>query len=244
MVVEPLHVVDGKQFITRSVPLRSFLIGSKLHFKQGHCLQCPGIIFALLCAPKDVLRNVLHPRRTHRMRQRGYRSRQRFIHRRNQIGRERGIRKVFHPLRPVRGSWGAYVIQPAGRPHVPDLRRIAEQMTRGDHYTASSGDAPRCAAPSLSPSATRSISPTPLRSGSGPGGWASRPMIFSASQGKSAIQSPPSARRSTCEKHPRLGRLRRFKFTLPLFSSRGYSRGDRGSTGGIGQGKYPPAEPG
>jgi hypothetical protein len=43
------------------------------------------------------------------MRQRGYRSRQRFIHRRNQIGRERGIRKVFHPLRPVRGREGARV---------------------------------------------------------------------------------------------------------------------------------------
>ncbi len=107
--VEPLHVVDGKQFLTRSVPLRSFLIGSKLHFKQGHRLQCPGIIFTLLRAPKDALGNVLHPRRTHRMRQRGYRSRQRFIHRRNQIGRERGIRKIFHPVRPVRGSWGACV---------------------------------------------------------------------------------------------------------------------------------------
>jgi hypothetical protein len=106
MLVE-LHLVNEKQFLTRSVPLRSFLIGSKLHFKQGHRLQCPGIIFALLRTPKDALRNVLHPRRTHWMRQRSYRCRQRFIHRRNQIGRKRGIRKIFHPLRPVRGREGS-----------------------------------------------------------------------------------------------------------------------------------------
>ena len=33
--------------------------------------------------------------------------------------------------------------QPAGRPHVPNLRRTVEQIMRGDHYTASLGDAPR-----------------------------------------------------------------------------------------------------
>src|SRR5712664_3087090 len=32
--------------------------------------------------------------------------------------------------------------QPAGRPHVPHLRRSEEQIMLGDHYTASLGDAP------------------------------------------------------------------------------------------------------
>jgi hypothetical protein len=32
--------------------------------------------------------------------------------------------------------------QPADRPHVPNWRRIAEQIMPGDHYTASLGDAP------------------------------------------------------------------------------------------------------
>jgi len=35
--------------------------------------------------------------------------------------------------------------------------------------------------------------------------------------GKLVIRSPPSARRSTCGKRPRRGRLCRFKFTLLLF---------------------------
>lgn len=148
-------------------------------------------------------------------------------------GENEAFEKSF--IRCVRfaGRGVRVLIQPAGRPHVPNLRRIAEQIMRGEHYTGSLGDAPD-AHRQASPSATRSIWLTPLRSAPGPGGWA-WPMIFSASQGKSAIQSPPSARRSTSGKHPRLGRPRRFKFTLPLFSSRGCSRGDRGSTDGIGQ---------
>ena len=35
------------------------------------------------------------------LRQRGYRALQRFIHRLDQIRRKRGIREIFHPLRPV-----------------------------------------------------------------------------------------------------------------------------------------------
>ena len=83
-------------------------------------------------------------------------------------GENEAFEKSF--IRCVRfaGRGVRVLIQPAGRPHVPNLRRIAEQIMRGDHYTASLGDANRCAAPSLGPSATRSIWLTPLKSGPGP----------------------------------------------------------------------------
>jgi hypothetical protein len=92
---------------------------SKLHFNQSHRVQSPGVTFALLRTPKNVLRDVLHAGRTHRMRQRGYGFLQRLIHRLDQIGRKRGIRKVFHPLRPVPDREGLLQRQPARQPKFP-----------------------------------------------------------------------------------------------------------------------------
>jgi len=155
----------------------------------------------------------------------------------HQIGRERGIRKSFIRCVQFAGSWGAYVIQTcwAGR-IVPDLRRIAEQMTRGDHIYRVVRRCPRCAAPSLKPIRINKIdlARPPLRnSGSldqAPGHHGR--LIFSrVGRRKSAIQSRRQKEIGTCEKSSPAPRPSSpFKITLLCFSSRGYSRGDRSST--------------
>ena len=85
-----------KAFRIRAV--QSPLIGPNLHFDERHRLQCSRVAFAVLGAAKNALCDVLHTHRTHRVRQRRYRALQCLIHRRDQIGRKRSIRKILHAV--------------------------------------------------------------------------------------------------------------------------------------------------
>jgi hypothetical protein len=103
-------------------------------------LQCPGITFALLCTPKNTLRDVLHAHRTHRVRQRSESSLQRILHGLDQIGRKRGVRKIFHLLSPVRSRDGAYRDNLPACHRFPTRSGLAEQtcaIVLTNHYPES-----------------------------------------------------------------------------------------------------------
>src|SRR6266852_9829509 len=146
MVVEPLHVVNGKQFLTRSVPSD--------HFSSDRsCISSRAIVCNVLglFSPCFALRRMLSAMCCTRVELTGCGNVATAPASASSIaairsGENEAFEKSFIRCVQFAGRGVRVLIQPAGRPHVPNLRRIAEQIMRGDHYTASLGDANRYAA--------------------------------------------------------------------------------------------------